>query len=230
MNSQSPLQSVLCSKSQACFLGVAIRCLWNYLTCLFPHVSFGSLQEFIPYVKLKKTTKTLREINWNFLALAFTCCMFSPDSCLNTKLLSFLLWKWTKLKILYMIYLDKSKFAAASLPSSLELYDSSILKGAGLPKEVQGVLISCAMTLQPLKWMKCQPLTCSRVWAGVLPGLLRSSLTEIPLFKAVFKQHLFFKAGLKLEFHTFWSKHLVKGCPEFKHNLKYSLLVTSVPC
>lgn len=52
-DSWCPLQSVSCWERHASFLGVAIRYLWNYLTCLFPQVSFGRLQEFFSYVKLK---------------------------------------------------------------------------------------------------------------------------------------------------------------------------------
>lgn len=66
----------------------------------------------------------------------------------------------------------------------------------GTQNKCKGVLISYVMTLHPLKWMKCQPLTCSRVWAGVLPGLLRRRLIEISLFKAVFKQHFLVGQGL----------------------------------
>lgn len=52
-DSWCPLQPFLCWERHAGFLGVAIRYLWNYLTCLFPYVSYGSLQEFFSYVKLK---------------------------------------------------------------------------------------------------------------------------------------------------------------------------------
>lgn len=115
-DSWCPLQAVLCWERHACFLGVAIRYLWNYLNCLFPYVSFGSLQEFFSYVKLKKTPKTLHEINWNFLALAFTCCMLSPATYLDINFISFLLWKWTKFKILYRLYLLQ-EWICSSIPS-----------------------------------------------------------------------------------------------------------------
>lgn len=74
-DSWCPLHSVSCWERHTSFLGVAIRYLWNYLTCLFPHVSFGSFQEFFSYVKPKKATKTLNEINWNF------CLWYSYAAC-----------------------------------------------------------------------------------------------------------------------------------------------------
>lgn len=179
-DSWCPLQSVLCWERHACFF----RCCYKAALKL-PYLPFSSWKFWFTsgiifiYQTEKNPAKTLNEINWNFWHWhSHAACSLQPAIWTQTFYL-FCCENGPNLKFCTGFTCHKSELAAASLFSSLELCDCSILRGAGHPKEVEGVLISCVMTLHPLKWMKCQPLTCSRVWAGVLPGLLRSSLIEI---------------------------------------------------